>query len=204
MAAPGGCEAPTPVVAPAASADEELEKRKARAARFGIALVESSKPKTKSAPVLALKAAKATEVSPTCFPTQPCDDALQLQDPGKLRARTERFGAGKLEQTGATTVAAVSSKKRDAAVLEEVDLDEQERRRKRAERFGTSVVVRSKLDHPWVLMQTWLRVRRLDVLHFGSHRTDMLPLWILCTVMIGGGLFASTVPVAHPCCSLQN
>ena len=35
---------------PATSADEEFEKRKARAARFGIALVEPPKPKTKSIP----------------------------------------------------------------------------------------------------------------------------------------------------------
>jgi hypothetical protein len=69
-----GCEAPKTT-----SADEELEKRKARAARFGIALVEPSKPKTKSASLLAPKAAKkAADVRPTCFPMQPCDDSLQL------------------------------------------------------------------------------------------------------------------------------
>ena len=43
----------------------------------------------------------------------------------------------------------MNSKKRAAAVVEEVDLDEQERRRKRAERFGIPVVVRlSKLNCP--------------------------------------------------------
>jgi SAP domain-containing ribonucleoprotein len=121
-ATPGECEAPkTPVFPPATSADVELEKRKARAARFGIALVESSKPK--SAPVFAPKAAKAAD-----------------GDHEKLRARAERFGTAKAEQTGTTTLAAVSSKKRGAAVVEEVDLDEQERRRKRAERFGIAVV----------------------------------------------------------------
>ena len=40
----------------------------------------------------------------------------------------------------------MNSKKRATPVVEEVDLDEQERRRKRAERFGNPVVVRfSKL-----------------------------------------------------------
>jgi hypothetical protein len=48
-------------------------------------------------------------------------------------------------------VAAVNSKKRSTAVVEEVDLDEQERRRKRAERFGNAVVVRfSKLEFPMI------------------------------------------------------
>lgn len=36
----------------------------------------------------------------------------------------------------------MNSKKRATPVVEEVDLDEQERRRKRAERFGNPVVVR--------------------------------------------------------------
>ena len=56
--------------------------------------------------------------------------------------RAERFGIAKQEQSGDATVAAVNSKKRATPVVEEVDLDEQERRRKRAERFGNSVVVR--------------------------------------------------------------
>jgi hypothetical protein len=48
-------------------------------------------------------------------------------------------------------VPAVSSnKKRGAAVVEEVDPEEQERRRKRAERFGISAVVRSKLNCPMI------------------------------------------------------
>jgi hypothetical protein len=110
----------------------------------------------------------------------------------------QRFGAPKLEQTGDMTIAAVSSKKRDAAVLEEADLDEQERRRKRAERFGTSAVVRSKLNCP--MIRRCLRklgagceglmscISALTILIY-----ILLPLWILCTVMTGGGLFASTV-----------
>ncbi|KAH9961610.1 hypothetical protein BC827DRAFT_1203195 [Russula dissimulans] len=110
------------VSATATPADEELEKRKARAARFGIALVEPPKPKTRSAPAAPHKAAKTTD------------------EPEKLRARAERFGAAKPEQTGATTAPAVGRKKRGTAVVEEVDLEEQERRRKRAERFGNPVV----------------------------------------------------------------
>lgn len=118
-----GPEAPKTLASvPATSADEEFEKRKARAARFGIALVEPPKPKTKSTPGLAPKAVKAAE------------------DAEKLKARAERFGIAKLEQSGAATVAAVNSKKRATPVVEEVDLDEQERRRKRAERFGNPVV----------------------------------------------------------------
>lgn len=53
---------------PATSADdEEFEKRKARAARFGIALVEPPKPKTKSTPGLAPKAVKASDVRSMLF-----------------------------------------------------------------------------------------------------------------------------------------
>jgi hypothetical protein len=79
---------------------------------------------------------------------QPCDDSSTIQEPEKLRARAERFGAAKPEQTGATTAPAVGRKKRGTAVVEEVDLEEQERRRKRAERFGNPVVVRSKSSCP--------------------------------------------------------
>lgn len=63
MAANSSSGAPKALVSvPATSADEELEKRKARAARFGIALVEPSKPKTKSTPIIAPKAVKVADV----------------------------------------------------------------------------------------------------------------------------------------------
>jgi hypothetical protein len=75
------------------------------------------------------------------------NDTSQLQDPEKLKARTQRFGISKVEQKEA---AVSGNKKRGAAVVEEVDPEEQERRRKRAERFGIPVAVRSKLNCPMI------------------------------------------------------
>lgn len=66
---------------------------------------------------------------------------VQLQDSEKLEARAQRFGTGQGEQKEDAKVQAVSNKKRGAAVVEEVDPEEQERRRKRAERFGVPVAV---------------------------------------------------------------
>jgi hypothetical protein len=51
--------------------------------------------------------------------------------------------------------------------VEEVDPEEQERRRKRAERFGIPGVVRFRVElsgDSQVLTQTFHRVRRLDIL----------------------------------------
>src|SRR6267142_2362265 len=141
--------------APAADApvDDELEKRKARAARFGIALLEPPKTKTKSnlTPAPASKAAQAPDVRLALSESILVNDTSQLQDPEKLKARTQRFGISKVEQKEAAIVPAVrSNKKRGAAVVEEVDPEEQERRRKRAERFGIPVAVRSKLNCPMI------------------------------------------------------
>ncbi|KAI0250381.1 hypothetical protein BJV78DRAFT_1220283 [Lactifluus subvellereus] len=115
--------------APATPVDEELEKRKARAARFGIALVEPSKPKTKSAPVPVPASAPKAEAT-----------AKATDDAAKLKTRAERFGSGKSAQTGATSIPSAGVRKRGAGLVEEVDVEEQERRRKRAERFGIPTV----------------------------------------------------------------
>ncbi|KAI6144028.1 hypothetical protein BKA82DRAFT_4179611 [Pisolithus tinctorius] len=93
--------------------DEELEKRKARAARFGIPLVEPKQPFQRQA----RKVSEAKQAGPL------------LDDADKLKKRAERFGAsnspGQLTRSG--------SKR---AAPEEVDAEELERRRKRAERFA--------------------------------------------------------------------
>ncbi|KIK67096.1 hypothetical protein GYMLUDRAFT_37135 [Collybiopsis luxurians FD-317 M1] len=97
------------------SEDPELEKRRKRAERFGIPLVE---PKSQKVPT-----------------TQ------STKDTDKLKARAERFGL-KLG-AGAANGKAESGKqgpgskrKRDAPPVTQVDPEEVERRQKRAERFG--------------------------------------------------------------------
>ncbi|KAJ8592733.1 hypothetical protein M405DRAFT_859527 [Rhizopogon salebrosus TDB-379] len=113
--------APAPAPAPAAppppvqststetptSIDEEAAKRKARAARFNIDYVE---PKKSTQP--RKKKEKISSVPPS-------------DDTDKLKARAERFG---------TSITKTSTRKR-AAPVEQVDPEEQERRRKRAERL---------------------------------------------------------------------
>lgn len=87
-----------------AAADDELEKRKKRAARFGVPLVESKQqpaPKPKAAP------------------------QTTGEDPSKLQSRAARFGVP----------VANSGQKRPAPP---VDKEEEEKRKKRAERFGNA------------------------------------------------------------------
>ncbi|KAG6332698.1 hypothetical protein ID866_6389 [Astraeus odoratus] len=93
--------------------DDELERRKARAARFGIALVEP-----KRSPQRQVKKNNPTKTA-----------SSQPDDAEKMRKRAERFGLSNsdAQATGTGT-------KRSAPV-EEVDAEEMERRRKRAERF---------------------------------------------------------------------
>ncbi|KAJ7675054.1 hypothetical protein B0H17DRAFT_1081646 [Mycena rosella] len=105
---------PAPPVVPAAASasastpatdDAELEKRRKRAERFGVPLVEAPPPPPP--PVTKAAAAAAPAAKP-------------IDNPEKLSARAARFGG----------------QKRPAPV-EEVDAEELERRKKRAERFGT-------------------------------------------------------------------
>ncbi|KAH7875208.1 hypothetical protein F5879DRAFT_1008593 [Lentinula edodes] len=124
--------APEPQVANTAEstsypADAELEKRKQRAARFGIPLVET-KPRQRL----------ATAIKTNVTATQPSDDAE------KIKARAERFGL-KIAANGKTgpskdNQTSPGSKRKRGAVAPppevEVDLEELERRRKRAERFA--------------------------------------------------------------------
>ncbi|OAX44163.1 hypothetical protein K503DRAFT_765316 [Rhizopogon vinicolor AM-OR11-026] len=91
------------------STDEEAAKRKARAARFNIDYVEPTKSSQQRQ-----KKEKISTASPR-------------EDPIKLQSRAERFG---------TSTTKTTTRKR-AAPVEQVDPEEQERRRKRAERFGT-------------------------------------------------------------------
>ncbi|KAF9227482.1 hypothetical protein BS17DRAFT_695683, partial [Gyrodon lividus] len=102
--------------------DEDLEKHKARAARFGIPFVEPMKPykprQKKSAP-----ADKTTLLAEVC-PILSCE-------PERLQARTARFGP-----RDASSQPPKKGAKRAAPA--EVDPEELERRGKRAERFGLS------------------------------------------------------------------
>lgn len=116
--APPAATIPVPAVSPpvntstpaSTTVDPELEKRRQRAARFGIPLVE--------APV------KTPKTKPTS--SKPTNPAV---DPKKLEERAARFGL-KPEQANP------NSKKRPSPQVQEVDSEELERRKKRAARFG--------------------------------------------------------------------
>ncbi|KIK92176.1 hypothetical protein PAXRUDRAFT_830205 [Paxillus rubicundulus Ve08.2h10] len=103
----------TPAADKQARVDQELEKRKARAARFGIPLVEPKK----------LYSPQPKKGSPENKPTP------LAEEPERLNARSARFGGG-----DASNQPPKKGRKRVAPV--EVDPEELERRRKRAERFG--------------------------------------------------------------------
>ncbi|KAF5386249.1 hypothetical protein D9615_002448 [Tricholomella constricta] len=83
--------------------DPEAEKRRKRAERFGIPLVELPTP-------IPPRAQALTKRSP-------------LDDPKKLEARATRFGN-------------IPTAQKRSAPMETIDIEEQEKRRKRAERFG--------------------------------------------------------------------
>ncbi|KAK0202773.1 hypothetical protein DFS33DRAFT_1488866 [Desarmillaria ectypa] len=103
--------APEPAMAADADVDPELEKRKQRAARFGIPLVEF-KPDRKNA-------------SRKKLPTA-------VDDPEKVKSRAARFGIVTKPLTSPS-----SKRKAPATVTEEVDAEELVRRQKRVERFGS-------------------------------------------------------------------
>ncbi|KAF9047272.1 hypothetical protein BJ165DRAFT_1464864 [Panaeolus papilionaceus] len=107
--------AETPAATAGGPLDPEIEKRRQRAARFGIPFVESRNPPVKKAPVTAAK--------PTA-------------DPSALEARKARFGLPTTTEPKPTQPSTTNPKKRPAPEAKPVDPEEEERKRKRAERFG--------------------------------------------------------------------
>ncbi|OJT13410.1 hypothetical protein TRAPUB_10045 [Trametes pubescens] len=112
--------------------DEEAERRKARAARFGIPIVEP--PKAKPAPAQKKeKAAANGKAAKIAVATTP-------EDVEKLSARAARFGIQAPAADAAKTNGTTNGRKRAAPPPDPVDDEELARRKKRAERFGIPMV----------------------------------------------------------------
>ncbi len=127
VAEPTAAPEPAAVEPAPAAVDPELEKRKLRAARFGIPLVES-KPDRKNA-----SRRKQSDVSCRFFC---CSRLILAQDPERIKSRAARFGI-----TTKPTTSPPLKRKAPATVTEEVDAEELARRQKRAERFGPKSTV---------------------------------------------------------------
>ncbi|KAF8933226.1 hypothetical protein EDD21DRAFT_405625 [Dissophora ornata] len=126
----------------------EYEKRKNRAARFGIPLKEQDKAVERAArfgvPVPATVTASlakttgtpaTTTTSPKPLPTKPGSVAAQIPE-DILSKRRERFGIQAPTTTATSqTGAAVGNAKKPALVLDEA---EEEKKRKRAAKFGAA------------------------------------------------------------------
>ncbi|KAI0769304.1 hypothetical protein BD413DRAFT_477584, partial [Trametes elegans] len=110
--------------------DEEAAKRKARAARFGIPVVEpKAAAPQKNGRAANGKASKGAAPAP--------DDAE------KIAARAARFGLEASSAKGTQSNGQTNGRKRPAPPSEPVDEEELARRKKRAERFGIPLVVRT-------------------------------------------------------------
>ncbi|KAG9046252.1 hypothetical protein FS837_004778 [Tulasnella sp. UAMH 9824] len=113
--------------------DDEAERRRKRAERFGIPFVDEKKKAAPPAkPASGAGASKASGAKPAAAPAAPASP-----EEDRLRKRAERFGlpvatAG-AASNGRTKGAAKETAPAPAAV---VDPAEEEKKRKRAERFG--------------------------------------------------------------------
>ncbi|KAG7090825.1 hypothetical protein E1B28_009907 [Marasmius oreades] len=101
-----------------AQVDPEEEKRRKRAERFGIPLVESKKARLAAQP--------------------PADSEA-------LKARASRFGI-KTDGTGKPLDTPQSGHKRDLSATEQIDPEELERRKKRAARFNVGAQAQGSVD----------------------------------------------------------
>lgn len=147
------------------STDPELEKRKQRAARFGIPFVESSKdakPPRKAGSQVTSALVKSTQDNVCTFLTFLILPLNILQGSERVKARAARFG---LEAPITTTPASNTGQKR-AAPAEHLDVEEEERRRKRAERFGLGKPVSPPNPHQGPIVYRLFKSLSVQLLEF--------------------------------------